>query len=200
MTLETGIYRMTVDHFAAMPNAELIEACLQGSSQAWEALLVRYQRLIYSIPLRYGLAISDADDIFQNVSLLLLENLSRLRNRQQLGAWLATTTRRECWRVLRQQRQVTLFSRTKELEEQIPSGDRSDEVFLELERQSIIRSAIGVLGAPCRQLLALLFYTEPRPSYAEIGRSLIIPEGSIGPTRARCLEKLMKILDKMGFW
>jgi len=191
---------MTVDHFAAMPNTELIEACLQGSSQAWEALLVRYQRLIYSIPLRYGLAISDADDIFQNVSLLLLENLSRLRNRQQLGAWLATTTRRECWRVLRQQRQVTLFSRTKELEEQIPGGDRSDEAFLELERQSIIRSAIGVLGAPCQQLLALLFYTEPRPSYAEIGRSLTIPEGSIGPTRARCLEKLMKILDKMGFW
>lgn len=191
---------MSVEHFAAMPNAELIEACLKGNSQAWEALLVRYQRLIYSIPLRYGLAVSDADDIFQNVSLLLLENLARLRDRQQLGAWLATTTRRECWRVLRQHQQVTLFSRTTDLDEQIPGGQRSDEVFLEMERQSIIQSAVGFLGAPCRSLLLLLFYTEPRPSYAEISRSLTIPEGSIGPTRARCLEKLMKILDKMGFW
>jgi RNA polymerase sigma factor (sigma-70 family) len=190
---------MTVEHFAAIPNAELIEACLKGNSQAWEALLVRYQRLIYSIPLRYGLAMPDADDVFQNVSLLLLENLARLRDRQQLGAWLATTTRRECWRVLRQQHQVTLFSRARDLDEQIPDGQRSDEEFLELERQSIIRSAVGLLGVSCRSLLMLLFYTEPRPSYAEIARSLALPEGSIGPTRARCLAKLMKILDKMGF-
>jgi RNA polymerase sigma factor (sigma-70 family) len=190
---------MTVEHFAAMANAELIEACLKGNSQAWEALLVRYQRLIYSIALRY-LTVPDADDIFQNVSLLLLENLARLRNRQQIGAWLATTTRRECWRVLRQQQQVTLFSRAEDLDEQIPGGQRSDEEFLELERQSIIRSAVSLLGAPCRHLLMLLFYTEPRPSYAEIARSLVLPEGSIGPTRARCLEKLTKILDKMGFW
>jgi RNA polymerase sigma factor (sigma-70 family) len=191
---------MTVEHFAAMPNVELIEACLKGNSQAWEALLVRYQRLVYSIPLRYGLAVSDADDIFQNVSLLLLENLSRLRDRQQIGAWLATTTRRECWRVLRQQRQVFHFSSAKDLDEQIPSGQRSDEEFMELERQSIIRSAVSLLGTSCQHLLALLFYTEPRPSYAEIARSLMLPEGSIGPTRARCLEKLMKTLDKMEFW
>ena len=190
---------MTVEHFATMPNAELVEACLKGNSQAWEALLVRYQRLIYSIPLRYGLAVPDADDIFQNVSLLLLENLARLRNRQQLGAWLATTTRRECWRVLRQQQQVTLFSRTRDLEEQVPSGQHSDEDFLELERQSIIRSAVDLLGPSCHHLLMLLFYAEPRPSYAEIARTLAFPEGSIGPTRARCLAKLMKILEKMGF-
>lgn len=190
---------MTVEHFAAMPNAELIEACLNGNSQAWEALLVRYQRLIYSIPLRYGLAVPDADDIFQNVSLLLLENLARLRDRQQLGAWLATTTRRECWRLLRQQQQVIHFSGNRDLDEHIPGGQRSDEEFLELERQSIIRSAVGLLGTSCQRLLMLLFYTEPRPSYADIARSLALPEGSIGPTRARCLAKLMKILDKMGF-
>lgn len=190
---------MTVEHFAALPNAELIEACLKGNSQAWEALLVRYQRLIYSIPLRYGLAVPDADDIFQNVSLLLLENLARLRDRQQLGAWLATTTRRECWRVLRQQQQVILFSSTKDLGEQIPGGQRTDEEFLKLERQSIIRSAVDLLGISCRHLLMLLFYAEPRPSYAEISRTLRLPEGSIGPTRARCLAKLMKILDQVGF-
>lgn len=190
---------MTVEHFASLPNAELIEACLRGNSLAWEALLVRYQRLIYSIPLRYGLPAHDADDIFQNVSLLLLENLGRLRDRQRLGAWLATTTRRECWRTLRQRQQVILFSRTGGMDEQIPSGQRSDEDFLDLERQSIIRSAVDLLGTSCRHLLMLLFYTEPRPPYAEIARALAVPEGSIGPTRARCLAKLMKILDKMGF-
>jgi RNA polymerase sigma factor (sigma-70 family) len=190
---------MSTDHFISMPNSELIDACLKGNSQAWEALLVRYQRLIYSIPLRYGLAVHDADDIFQNVSLLLLENLGRLRDRQRLGAWLATTTRRECWRTLRQHQVVTSLSGNRDLEEQIPSGQQSDEEFLDLERQSIIRSAVGLLGASCQRLLMLLFYAEPRPPYTEIARLLGLPEGSIGPTRARCLEKLMKILDKMGF-
>ncbi len=88
---------MTVEHYATLPDPDLIEACLNGKSQAWEALLVRYQRLIYSIPLRYGLTEHDANDIFQNVSLSLLENLSQLRDRERLGAWLVITTRRECW-------------------------------------------------------------------------------------------------------
>ncbi|MBN1310001.1 MAG: sigma-70 family RNA polymerase sigma factor [Anaerolineae bacterium] len=190
---------MAANHFASMPNTELIEACLKGNNQAWEALLVRYQRLIYSIPLRYGLPEHDANDVFQNVSLLLLENLDRLRDRQRLGAWLIVTTQRECWRMLRQQRRVTLFPMSREMEEQIPGKQHSEEDFLMLERQSIVRSAVGHLGTACKQLLKLLFYSEPRLSYAEISRRLGIPEGSIGPTRARCLGKLMKVLEKMGF-
>ena len=78
--------RMTVQPFALLPDSELIEACLKGRSQAWEALLVRYQRLIYSIPMRYGLPEHDANDIFQNVSLLLWENLGRIRDRARLGS------------------------------------------------------------------------------------------------------------------
>src|SRR5512140_2443342 len=96
---------MATQPFALLPDPTLIEACLKGSSQAWEVLLVRYQRLIYSIPLRYGLPEHDANDVFQNVSLLLWENLSRVRDRARLGAWLVITTRRECWRMMRQYRQ-----------------------------------------------------------------------------------------------
>src|SRR5687767_5370682 len=83
---------MVADPFASMPDVELVEACLNGNSHAWEALLVRYQRLIYSIPFRYGLSAYDADDIFQNVSLILLQNLARLRDRERLGSWLITAT------------------------------------------------------------------------------------------------------------
>lgn len=188
---------MMPEPFASMPNTDLIEACLKGNSSAWEALLVRYQGLIYSIPLRYGLPIHDADDIFQDVSLLLLENLERLRDRQQLGAWLATTTRRECWRLLYQRRQNAGSGYFDD--EQASGSPHSDEALIELERQSIIRSAVDLLGASCRHLLTLLFYADPRPSYTEIAHTLSLPEGSIGPTRARCLAKLIRILDRMSF-
>jgi RNA polymerase sigma factor (sigma-70 family) len=189
---------MTVEPFASLPDTELIDACLTGTSQAWEALLVRYQRLIYSIPLRYGLPEHDANDIFQNVSLLLLKNLARLRDRERLSAWLVITTRRECWRMFHHDRQVTLNPETLDLNEQVPDTGHSEDDFLALERQTVVRAAIELLDGSCHQLLTQLFYAEPRPSYTEIAHALALPEGSIGPTRARCLEKLMRILEKMG--
>ncbi len=87
---------MNVNPFTILPDPELIEACLNGKDQAWEALLTRFQRLIYSIPFRYGLPEHDANDIFQNVSLLLLENLHTLRDRQRLGASLVIAVRCQC--------------------------------------------------------------------------------------------------------
>jgi RNA polymerase sigma factor (sigma-70 family) len=189
---------MTVESFALLPDTELIDACLEGISQAWEALLVRYQRLIYSIPIRYGLPEHDANDVFQNVSILLLKNLVRLRDRERLGAWLVITTRRECWRMFHHNRQVVLNPETIDLNEQIPDTGHSEDDFLALERQTVVRAAVESLDSPCRQLLTQLFYAAPRPSYAEIAHALALPEGSIGPTRARCLEKLMRILEKMG--
>ena len=191
--------RMTVQPFALLPDPELIEACLKGSGQAWEALLVRYQRLIYSIPMRYGLPEHDANDIFQNVSLLLWENLGRVRDRARLGAWLVITTRRECWRMIRQRRQNAILPEGKALDDHLSEGPHSEDEFLVLERQAQVRAAIEQLEPPCRELLTLLFYVNPRPAYSEIAQSLAVPEGSIGPTRARCLEKLMKILEEMGF-
>ena len=193
------IHRMTVQPFTLLPDSNLIEACLKGSGQAWEVLIVRYQRLIYSIPLRYGLSEHDANDVFQNVSLLLWENLGRIHDRDRLGAWLVITTRRECWRMMRQRGPNTTVLEEGHLEEILPAGPRSEDVFLALERQSQVRAAVGYLEAPCRELLSLLFYAEPRPPYNEIASKMAVPEGSIGPTRSRCLDKLMKILEDMGF-
>jgi RNA polymerase sigma factor (sigma-70 family) len=189
---------MTVESFASLPDTELIDACLKGTSQAWEVLLVRYQRLIYSIPLRYGLPEHDANDIFQNVSLLLLKNLARLRDRERLGAWLVITTRRECWRMFHHDQQITLNPETLDLNEQVPDSGHSEDDFLALERQTVVRTAVELLDGSCNQLLTQLFYADPRPSYTDIAHALALPEGSIGPTRARCLEKLMRILEKMG--
>lgn len=190
---------MGLEQLTSLPDSELIEACLNGNSHAWEALISRYQRLIYSIPIRYGLQEHDANDIFQNVSILLLENLARIRERERLGAWLVITTRRECWRMLRSHKEAALNADTTPFGETPNSRPQSEDDYLLLERQAIIRSAVEQLGSPCRQLLTLLFYAEPRPAYNQVAQSLSLPEGSIGPTRARCLEKLTSILERMGF-
>ena len=190
---------MSIQTFALLPDPELIEACLKGESQAWETLLTRYQRLIYSIPLRYGLAEHDANDVFQNVSLHLWENLERIRDRARLGVWLVVTTRRECWRMFRKQKHQAESPEVGDLDETLSSGVHSEDEILVLERQSQVWAAIGSLESPCKELLTLLFYEEPRPAYSEIAQNLALPEGSIGPMRSRCLGKMRKALEEMGF-
>jgi RNA polymerase sigma factor (sigma-70 family) len=191
--------RMSIQTFTLLPDPELIEACLKGDAQAWETLLTRYQRLIYSIPLRYGLAEHDANDVFQNVSLHLWENLEHIRDRARLGVWLVVTTRRECWRMFRKRRHEVESPQVGGLDETLSSGIHSEDEILVLERQTQVRVAIESLESPCKELLTQLFYEEPRPAYSEIAQNLALPEGSIGPTRARCLGKMMKALEEMGF-
>ncbi len=193
---------MPAPDYAALTDPELISACLdRNDHQAWETLVYRYQRLMYSIPLQYGLTENEAGEVFQTVCLLLLENLAYLRQRDRLGGWLAVTTRRAAWRAIRQLRKTATVNLDFELFEERSGGEVPlEEAVLQVERQALVRAAMERLGVGCRQLLELLFYTDPRPSYNEIIKTLGLPAGSIGPTRARCLEKLVKILAGMGFF
>jgi RNA polymerase sigma factor (sigma-70 family) len=188
--------------YAALPDPELIAACLDHNDhQAWETLVRRYQRLIYTIPFQVGLSEPEAAEIFQTVCVLLFENLAYLRQRDRLGGWLAVTTRRAAWRMIRQVRKTASVTLSVELLEEHTGDDLSlEESLVQLERQALVRAALERLGEGCRQLLELLFYTEPRPSYNEIIQTLGLPAGSIGPTRARCLEKLVKVLTGMGLF
>lgn len=186
-------------------DADLIRACREGDRAAWEALLARYQRLIYSVPLRCGLSEDDAADVFQTVCVRLLENLGRLRDEQRLGSWLVTTASREAWRVQRCARRDTPLSAEGAEDgetgaEALPDpGLLPEDAAARLEDQHLVRQAVEEMGERCRIMLRLLYYTEPAPPYAEIAAQLGMPEGSVGPTRARCLQQLRRILEKHGF-
>ncbi len=179
---------------------ELIAACLEGSHEAWEALIKRYQRLIYSIPFKAGLTADDAADIFQSVCLKLYEKLDTLRDHQKISSWLITTTSRECWRASARRRRESAPAGDTEDEfeshKEIPDGGLlADEQSELIERQQIVREAVEALPDRCRDLVTMLFYEKDDLSYADIAARMGMPVASIGPTRARCLEKLKKSLN-----
>jgi RNA polymerase sigma factor (sigma-70 family) len=183
-------------------DSSLIRACQAGDARAWEQLIRRYQRLLYAIPLRCGLSEEDAADVFQTVCLRLLENLDRLRNEQHLTGWLITTTKREAWRLCELQRRAPTqkLEAEEELYESLPAPDLlPEEEVLKLEQEQLVRRAMEELGERCRTLLGMLYQTEPPLAYEEIARRLNVSVGAIGPTRARCLEKLRKVLLRMGY-
>ena len=188
-------------NFAHQEDRQLIAACLEGDAEAWEALIVRYQRLIYSIPLKARLSTDDAADIFQAVCLKLYEKLSTLREHEKIIAWLITTTTRETWRHAARQRREgqSVAADTEDDGEglnQIPAvGPLADEQQQVLEQQQIVREGIAAMSERCRELISMLFYQKDELSYADIADRMKMPVASIGPTRARCLEKLKKLLQ-----
>jgi RNA polymerase sigma factor (sigma-70 family) len=185
----------------ARSDRELLAACLQGDAAAWEALIARYQRLIYSIPIKMGLSPNDAADVFQSVCLKLLEHISTLRNQDKISSWLTITTRRESWRLALQRRRehvLASYESNDGADELSELPDRQvplDEQQARSEQQEILRQAVEQLPERCRQLIKLLFYSRADLSYDEIARQLDIPRDSMGPTRARCLAKLKKLLE-----
>ena len=185
-------------------DAELVRDCRDGDESAWETLISRYQRLIYSIPRRAGLDEDRAMEIFQNVFASLVEKLDRIEQPDRLQAWLVTTAKRETWRHVFKQKNL----QTDSLHGDADEGDAFDlpdqaplaeDLLLQLEAQNQVRRAVDGLDERCQRLLNMLFYTAEPPAYAEITAALGIPAGSIGPTRARCLQKLLSSLQDQGF-
>ena len=179
-------------------NAEIVDGCRRGDARAWETLVNRFERLVYAIPRRAGMDEQQAADVFQHVFASLFEHLGRIDDPDRLAAWLATTARRESWRVSRlsgRQSGADVDDETIQLSD---SGALPGEALLELERQHSVRTAVARLDDRCRRLIGALFYADPPPAYSAIAREFAIPEGSIGPTRARCLRKLREILEREG--
>jgi RNA polymerase sigma factor (sigma-70 family) len=180
---------------------QLLLACRQGHESAWEALIDRYQRLIYAIPRRAGLDKDAAADVFQEVFATLFEKLNDIAEPDRLQAWLVTTAKRKTWRLISKERkfQQTGPAETDETDTELAKlADETplaDEVLLQLEDQHRVRMALNELNERCRKLLTMLFYQAEPPPYSEIARALGTSEGSIGPTRARCLQKMLRLLE-----
>ena len=171
---------------------DLVTRAQHGDQQAWDALVDRYAPLIWSICRRYRLGGADAQDAAQAVWLRLVDQLDKIRDPAAIAGWLATTTRRECCRVLRAARRPQAAWSGLDAEtipdDQAPTAEQE---LLAAERHVALREALTQLTPREQQLIAILT-ADPPVSYAEISARLGIPVGSIGPTRGRCLAKLRR--------
>jgi RNA polymerase sigma factor (sigma-70 family) len=168
----------------------LVMRARDGEERAWAALVERYAPLIWSFCRRCRLDATDTADVSQNVWLLLVNELGKIRDPAALPGWLATTTRRECTRVLNRA-QVRHVARYEPDADNIPDGEAEtiEQGLLAAERHAALREALIHLSPRDQQLIALLIEDPPVP-YAAISTRLGIPVGSIGPNRRRCLDKL----------
>src|SRR5438270_11934128 len=183
----------------AIEDEWLVQGCLQGNPRAWEELIDKYKRLIYSIPIKYGASSDDAADVFQAVCIEVLNSLPQLKNAQSLRSWLITLTIRQSYRWKKKQsNHIELDAMEPDVAEGIASVTHPD-TLAQLEQEQIVRDVVAQLPPRHQKLVRLLFFEQPALPYTEVAQRLGLATGSIGFIRGRCLEKLRKALIEYGF-
>ena len=173
----------------------LLRQAASGDRQAWERLVDKYGRLIWSITRDFKLVESDAADVFQTTWMRLIEHVNRIEHADRVGSWLASTARNECLRCLANRKRVVLSYADDPFEEAAASHEPEiDEALLAQERATVVRQAMTQLPQHWQRLMEMLM-ADPPASYAEISDELGVPVGSIGPTRGRCLARLRVLLE-----
>ena len=183
---------------ASAEDERLVQACLEGDEKAWNRLIDKYKRLIYSVPVKYGLSPDDAGDIFQNVCVDLFTNLSKLRKIESIRSWLITVATHKCFHHKKHQRSdVELDAMEQEVAQDIAAAPPL--VMQEIQEEQVVRDAIQKLTPRCAELVRMLFFEQPPVPYNEVAQKLGLATGSIGFIRGRCLSRLQKILGELGF-
>ncbi len=192
--------RVKTEHHAANnSDRDLVRRCREGSSGAWHQLLNKYERLVYSIPLRYGLSRDDAADIVQITFTILMQSLDNLSDDSRLGPWLVTVARRHTWRLLERNRREgasDYLDGSDVAESAVLLGKTDADSIEHWELAQWLDAGLSKMGASCRELLLALYFQPERSSYAEVAERLNMPIGSIGPRRARRLKSLRQVLGE----
>jgi RNA polymerase sigma factor (sigma-70 family) len=182
----------------AAQDERLVQACINGDENAWNTLIDKYKRLIYSVPIKHGMSPDDAADIFQNVCVELFTNLAKLRKVKSLPSWLITVATHKCFHVQKKGRlEVELDAMEEDVTETLAT--MPPETLQEVQQEQLVRDAIQKLSPRCAEMVRMLFFEQPPVPYNELAKRLGLATGSIGFIRGRCLDRLQKILAEMGF-
>ena len=178
---------------------QLVNACLRDGDQAWGALVDKFKNLVFAIVLDYGLPHDEAADVFQSVWLDAYNGLPQLRKKSSLKSWLISLTLNKCYHWQRSRRRRAAREPAHYDAEELAKQTEVAPAFVEeLERDQLVREAIFELPERCRELVRLLFFTNPPTPYKEAAERPGLATGSIGFIRGRCLDRLRRILLRKG--
>ncbi|HUG32628.1 MAG TPA: sigma-70 family RNA polymerase sigma factor [Acidimicrobiia bacterium] len=176
-----------------MSHGDLLVLAAKGERAAWDALVDRFAQMVWSVARGFRLDEATAKDVAQTVWLRLIENIDSIEEPERLPGWLATTARREALRVAKRVERDVPSDFEYDVEDRGPS---LDEMLIDQEENRFVVTAFKTLDDACRELLRLMTI-EPALSYEELSELTGRPIGSLGPTRARCLEKLKGALARI---
>jgi RNA polymerase sigma factor (sigma-70 family) len=177
---------LVTTRLSTLSDAELVERCRAGDTEAWNELVERFARYVYAVAVRgFRLGEQDAEDVFQEVFTRIYTRLDSLRDGGALRPWIAQLTRRVC-----------LDTLSRSGREQ-PAGDdeteETSDAMVDVEEAMAVREAMRSLPESCQEILDRFFAQDQ--SYRTISSELDLPAGTIASRIARCLRKLRGELE-----
>jgi RNA polymerase sigma-70 factor, ECF subfamily len=164
----------------------LVRDCLAGKPEAFEVLVVRYQRPLFNVALRLLGSYEDASDTTQTAFVKAYEHLDTFDSTHRFFSWVYKILRNECLNVLRARKPTEPLP-----EELFASGGQADALE-RVERQRAIQAAILKLPPDYREALVLRHFTEL--SYEEIATTLGIPVKTVKSRLYTARQRLAELL------
>jgi RNA polymerase sigma factor (sigma-70 family) len=191
-------------------DAELVEqryeAAVRGDQDAVRSIVEAWSRDLVRLAVVLGLPPTDAEDavhaawmkFFRHLREAAADPTREMRDPSKLRAWLRAVTRnsvRDIQRSTRRRRDLVHRAGI----EALSSGAfvfREDHLsrLANQERIEAMWYAIRDLDETCRTIIVLRL-EDPPCTYAEISEMIGRPEGAIGPTLGRCIDKLRRALE-----
>jgi RNA polymerase sigma factor (sigma-70 family) len=178
---------------------ELVESCRKGDPAAWKELIRRISPVVFSVCRSMKLTREESFDIFGQVSYLLLTHLDSLRSPEKVLSYVGTTARREVYALTRRAGMHEHIEDQQDTDLRLATHVSPDKQYEEVQESELIAKAMVQLPKRDFELLKTLFFDEEVSSYEETSKKLKMPVASIGPTRARSLQRLKKILKRLGY-
>ena len=173
---------MSADPPAASPDAieTLIQRCLQGDQQAWDAIVRQYWRRVFNVAYKFVGKHDEAEDLTQDVFLKIFKSLDTFDRRANFQTWLISVSRNLCidhYRSVRKERET--IDRDVDANALTPAApDPSPVAALEQrDRVLLLREALAALPETLRT--AVLLRDIQELSYQEIADRLRLPEGTV---------------------
>jgi RNA polymerase sigma factor (sigma-70 family) len=174
----------------------IVDRCCDGQNDAWHELIDLVGPVIFSICRRAKLTRDESFDIYGQVCYELVKGIRSLREAEKLPSVVATITRRQIYAFYQKMQLVAYLD--DETLHQIADDkcDDPEEVYEQVQKRKLLEDALTELSEKDQRLLSALFLDPAEPSYKEIAATLKMPVSSIGPLRAKALQKLCQILKK----
>ena len=176
-------------------DAELVEACLAGNREAFDAIVDRHRRHVYQLCYRFVGNHEDASDLAQDVFIRAYRGLKTFKSQSSLGTWLYRIGVNVCLnRVATKSRVEALDPLMAASDERTASQEESAaEALLRGERAAQVRAAIAKLPKKQRATLVLRVYHDlPHDQIAGILGS------SVGAVKANFFHALGNLKKLLG--
>ena len=166
-------------------DTKLIERCIKGDRQAFEALLIQYEKPVFNAAYRMLNSREDASDVTQTVFLKVYENFDSFDPSRRFFSWVYRITLNESINWLSKQK------RLEPLQHETAADSKSPEQEVDSAQLSAaVQAALMTIKADYRSVVILKHFLGC--SYMEISDVLEVPEKTVR-SRLYSARQLLKI-------